>query len=163
MPQGAKAIGCKWVYKTKRDSLDNIERYKAKLVAKGFTQKEGIDYKETFSPVFKKDSLRIILALVAHFNLELKQMDVKMTFLNGDLEEEVYMKQLEGFSFREGEHLVCKLKKSTYCLKQASRQWYYKFHGVITSFSFVENPMDQCIYQKVCGSKTCFLVLYVDI
>ena len=89
-------------------------------------------------------------------------MDVKTAFLNGDLEEEVYMKQPEGFSSREGEHLVCKLKKSIYGLKQASRQWYYKFHGVITSFSFIENPMDQCIYQKVSGSKTCFLVLYVD-
>ena len=162
LPKGVQAIGCKWVYKTKRDSLGNIERYKARLVGKGFTQKEGIDYTETFSPVSKKDSLRIILALVAHLDLELQQMDVKTTFLNGDLEEEVYMKQPEGFSSREGEHLVCKLKKSIYGLKQASRQWYYKFHGVITSFGFIENPMDQCIYQKVSGSKTCFLVLYVD-
>ena len=162
LPKGVQAIGCKWVYKTKRDSLGNIERYKARLVAKGFTQKEGIDYTETFSPVSKKDSLRIILALVAHLDLELQQMDVKTAFLNGDLEEEVYMKQPEGFSSREGEHLVCKLKKSIYGLKQASRQWYYKFHGVITSFGFIENPMDQCIYQKVSGSKTCFLVLYVD-
>ena len=86
-------------------------------------------------------------------------MDVKTTFLIGDLKEEVYMKQPKGFSSREGEHLVYKLKKSTYGLKQASRQWYYKFHGVITSFGFVENPMDQCIYQKVSGSKTCSLVL----
>ena len=162
LPKGVQAISCKWVYKTKRDSLGNIERYKARLVAKGFTQKEGIDYTETFSPVSKKDSLRIILALVAHLDLELQQMDVKTAFLNGDLEEEVYMKQPEGFSSREGEHLVCKLKKSIYGLKQASRQWYYKFHGVITSFGFIENPMDQCIYQKVSGSKTCFLVLYVD-
>ena len=162
LPQGAKAIGCKWVYKTKRDSLGNIERYKTRLVAKGFTQKEGIAYKETFSPVSKKDSLRIILALVANFGLELQQMDVKTAFLNGDIEQKVYMKQLEGFSFREGGHLVCKFKKSIYGLKQASRQWYYKFHGVIISFGFVENPMDQCIYQKVSGSKTCFLVLYVD-
>ena len=162
LPKGVQAIGCKWVYKTKRDSLGNIERYKARLVAKGFTQKEGIDYTETFSPVSKKDSLRIILALVAHLDLELQQMDVKTAFLNCDLEEEVYMKQPEGFSSREGEHLVCKLKKSIYGLKQASRQWYYKFHGVITSFGFIENPMDQCIYQKVSGSKTCFLVLYVD-
>ena len=162
LPKWVQAIGCKWVYKTKRDSLGNIERYKARLVAKGFTQKEGIDYTETFSPVSKKDSLHIILALVAHLDLELQQMDVKTTFLNGDLEEEVYMKQPEGFSSREGEHLVCKLKKSIYGLKPASRQWYYKFHGVITSFGFIENPMDQCIYQKVSGSKTYFLVLYVD-
>ena len=162
LPQGAKPIGCKWAYKAKRDSLGNIEIYKARLVAKGFTQKEGIDYKETFSPISKKDSLRIILALVVHFDLELQQMDVKTSFLNGDLEEGVYMKQPEGFSSLEGENLVCKLKKSIYSLKQASRQSCYKFHGVITSFGFVENPMDQCIYQKVSGSKTCFLVLYID-
>ena len=162
LPNGAKAIGCKWVFKTKKDSLGNIDRYKARLVAKGFTQKEGIDYTETFSPVSKKDSLRIILALVAHFDLELQQMDVKTAFLNGELEEEVYMKQPEGFPSSDGEQLVCKLKKSIYGLKQASRQWYIKFHNVISSFGFVENVMDQCIYLKVSGSKVCFLVLYVD-
>ncbi|KAK9100155.1 hypothetical protein Scep_023585 [Stephania cephalantha] len=122
LPKGAKAIGCKWIFKTKKDSLGNIEIYKAGLVAKGFTQKEGIDYKETFSPVSKKDSLRIILALVAHFDFELQQMDVKTAFLNGQLEEEVYMKQPEGFSSIGNENLVCKLKKSIYGLKQASRQ-----------------------------------------
>ncbi|CAL9098155.1 unnamed protein product [Musa textilis] len=162
LPNEAKAISCKWVFKTKKDSLGNIYRHKARLVVKGFTQKEGIDYTETFSPVSKKDSLRIILALVAHFDLELQQIDVKMTFLNRDLEEKVYMKQPKGFSSSVGEQLVCKLKKSIYDLKQASRQWYFKFHGVISSFGFVENPMDQCIYQKVSGSKICFLVLYVD-
>ena len=102
------------------------------------------------------------MTLVAHFDLKLQQMDVKMAFLNGNLEEEVYMKQLEGFSSSGGEHFVCKLKKSIYGLKQASRQWYLKFHDVISSFGFVENIMDQCIYQKVSGSKICFLVLYVD-
>ncbi|RVW60687.1 Retrovirus-related Pol polyprotein from transposon TNT 1-94 [Vitis vinifera] len=162
LPNGAKTIGCKWVFKTKKDSSGNIERYKARLVAKGFTQKEGIDYTETFSPVSKKDSLRIILALVAHFDLELQQMDVKTTFLNGELEEKVYMKQPEGFPSSDGEQLVCKLKKSIYGLKQASRQWYLKFHNIISSFGFVENVMDQCIYLKVSGSKVCFLVLYVD-
>jgi hypothetical protein len=161
-PNGAKSIGCKWVFKTKKDSLGNIERYKARLVAKGFTQKEGIDYTETFSLVSKKDSLRVIMALIAHFDLELQQMDVKTTFLNGDLEEEVYMKQPEGFPSSDGEKLVFKLKKSLYGLKQASRQWYLKFHNVISSFGFVENIMDQCIYLKVSGSKFFFLVLYVD-
>ena len=97
LPESSKQVGCKWVFMTKRDSKGNIERYKVKLVAKGFTQKDGIDYKETFSPVSKKDSLRIILALVAHYDLELHQMDVKTAFLNGDLEEEIYMDQPEGF------------------------------------------------------------------
>ena len=104
LPNGAKTIGCKRVYKIMKDSLGNIERYKARLVAKGFTQKEEIDYKETIYPVSKKDSLRIILALVAHFDFELQQMDVKTTFLNGELEEEVYMKQPEGFSSSQGDH-----------------------------------------------------------
>ncbi|KAL0429751.1 UNVERIFIED_CONTAM: Retrovirus-related Pol polyprotein from transposon TNT 1-94 [Sesamum radiatum] len=107
LPDGFKAIGCKWVFETKKDSLGNIERHKARLVAKGFTQREGIDYTETFSPVSKKDSLRTVMALVAHFDMNLHQMDVKTAFLN-------------------------------------------------------ENIMDQCIYQNVSGSKTYFLVLYVD-
>ena len=99
------------------------------------------------------------MALVTHFDFDLHQVDLKTTFLK---EEEFYMKQPEGFSPSEGEHLVCKLNKSIYGLKQASRQWYLKFHDVITSFSFEENITNQCIYQKVSGSKICFLVLYVD-
>ena len=100
----AKAIGCEWVFKTKKDSLGNIEIYKARLIAKGFTQNEGIDNKETFSPIYKKDSLHIIMTLVAHFDLELEQMDVKTTFLNGNLQEEVYMKKQKGFSSSSGEY-----------------------------------------------------------
>ncbi|KAL0553746.1 hypothetical protein IC582_007650 [Cucumis melo] len=97
LPKECKRVGCKWVFKTKRDSNGNIERYKARLVAKGYTQKDGIDYKETFSPVSKKDSLRIVMALVAHYDLELHLMDVKAAFLNGNLNEEVFMDQPEGF------------------------------------------------------------------
>ena len=89
--EGCKKFGCKWVFKTKCDSKGNIEWYKARFVVKGFTQKEGIDYKETFSPVSSKDSFRIIMALVAHFDLELHQMDVKTAFLNGNIEETIYM------------------------------------------------------------------------
>ena len=160
LPKWVVAIGCKWVYKTKTDASGNVERYKARLVAKGFTQKEGIDYHETFSPVSKKDSFRIIMVLVAHFDLELNQMDVKTTFLNGDLEEEVYMKQPEGFD--DNSQKACKLRKSIYGLKQVSPQWYIKFHKVITSYGFIENLVDQCIYLKVSGSKVIFLILYVD-
>ena len=100
--------------------------------------------------------------MVAHFNLELHQMDVKTALLNRDLEEEVHRKQPEGFFSSEGENLVCKLKKCMYGLTQASHQWYLKFHDVISSFGFVENIKDQCIYYKDSGSKICFLVLYVD-
>ena len=99
----------------------NIERYKDRLVVKGYTQKDGIDCKETFSPILKKDSLRIIMALVVHYDLELHQMDIKTTFLNDDLEEEIYMTQLEGFKIAGKENMVCKLEKSLYGLKQSSR------------------------------------------
>ncbi|KAM1269944.1 hypothetical protein ACFX15_001999 [Malus domestica] len=158
----AKPIGCKWVYKTKRDAAGSIERYKARLVAKGFTQREGIDYNDTFSPVSSKDSMRIIMALTSHFDLELHQMDVKTAFLNGDLEEDIYMVQPPGFSERGKDNMVCKLNKSIYGLKQASRQWFLKFDQVVTAHGFVENKMDDCIYLKHKGSKFIFLVLYVD-
>ncbi|RVW29067.1 Retrovirus-related Pol polyprotein from transposon TNT 1-94 [Vitis vinifera] len=117
LPKGIKTIGCKWIFKTKHDSKGNVERYKAMLVAKGYTQKEGIDYKETFSHVSNKDSLIIVMALVAHFDLELHQMDIKTAFLNGDLHEEVYMDQPEGFQDKGKAHMECKLKKSIYGLK----------------------------------------------
>ena len=162
LPDGFKTVGCKWIFTTKRDSKGNLERYKAHLVAKGFTQKDGIDYTETFSPVSKKDSLRIVLALVAHYDLELHQMDVKTTFLNGELEEEIYMDQPEGFVATGTENLVCRLRKSIYGLKQASRQWYIKFNDTILSYGFVEIIVDRCIYMKVSGSKFAILVLYVD-
>ena len=111
-----------------------MERYKARLVAKGFTQKEDIDFKETFSPVSTKDSFRTIIALVAYFDLELHQMDVKTLFFNGNIDETIYMVQLENFVSEDLKKMVFKLKKSIYGLKQASRQWYYKFHQVIVSF-----------------------------
>ena len=162
IPEGAKTVGCKWVYKTKHDPKGNIERFKARLVAKGFTQREGIDYNETFSPVSTKDSFRIIMALVAHYDLELHQMDVKTAFLNGDLYEDVYMAQPEGFVMKGKEHMGCHLKKSIYGLKQASRQWYLKFDQIIRQFGFKANKKDDCVYAKFKESKFIFLILYVD-
>jgi len=134
LPKSVKPIGCKWIFKTKRDSKGNVKRYKARLVAKGFSQKKGIDYKETFSPVSSKDSFRTIMTLVAHYDLELHQMDVKTAFLNGDIEETIYMMQPENFVLGDSKSMVCKLNKFIYGLKQVSRQWYYKFHQVITSY-----------------------------
>ena len=139
-----------------------MERYKARLVAKGYTQKEGIDFKETFSPVSSKDSFRTIMALVAHYDLELHQMDVKTTFLNGNIDETIYMVQPKNSVSEDPKNMVCKLTKSIYGLKQASRQWYNKFHQVILSFGFEMNLVDDCVYHKFSGSKYIFLVLYVD-
>ena len=162
LPESVEPIGCKWIFKTKRNSKGDVERYKAHLVAKGYTQKEGIDYKETFSPVSSKDSFRTIMALVAHFDLELHQMDVKTAFLNGDIDEIIYMVKPENFVSGDTKRMVCKLQKSIYGLKQASRQWYYKFHQVIISSGFEMNMVDDCIYHKFSGSKHIYLVLYVD-
>ena len=124
LPKGKKAIGCKWVYTKKEDSnFKGGLRYKARLVAKGYAQKEGIDYNEVFSLVVKHSSIRILLTMVAQFDLELAQMDVKTAFLHGDLEEEIFMSQPDGFKLKEKDDLVCKLKKSLYSLKQSPRQW----------------------------------------
>ena len=131
-------------------------------MAKGYSQRESIDFKETFSPVSTKDSLRIIMAIVAHFDLELHQMDVMIAFLNGDLVKDVYMSQPIGFEEVGKDQIVCKLHKSIYGLKQASRQWYLKFDEVITGNGFKENIIEQCLYMKVGGSKYIFLILYVD-
>ena len=127
LPKGAKLIGCKWIFKTKRDTKGNVERYKVCIVAKDFTQNEGINFKETFSPVSTKDSFKIIMALVAHFDLELYYMDVKTMFLNSDIEETIYMVQPKNFVFGDSKNVVCKLKKFIYGLKLASV-------NVITSF-----------------------------
>ncbi|RVX09496.1 Retrovirus-related Pol polyprotein from transposon TNT 1-94 [Vitis vinifera] len=106
LPEGVKPIGCKWIFKTKWDSKGNIVKYKARLAVKGFTQKEGIDYKETFSPVSSKDSFRIIMALMADYDLELHQMDVKTVFLNGNIDETIYMVQPKNFESNDSKQLI---------------------------------------------------------
>ena len=131
-------------------------------MTKGSSQRKGIDFKETFSPVSTKDSLCIIMTIVAHLDLELHQINVRTTFLNGDLVENVYMSEPIGFGEVGKDHMICKLQKSIYGLKQASRQWYPKFDEVVTTNGFKENIVNQCIYMKVSRSKFIFLVLYVD-
>ena len=115
LPKGSKAIPNKWVYKMK--TVDGKPKYKAKLVANGYAQKEGIDFQEGFSPMITMTTLRVLLALTTTLDLELFLMDIKTTFLHGDLDEELYMKQPEGYAFLQKEHLVCKLKRRWYGLK----------------------------------------------
>ena len=118
---GKKVLHNKWVYRIKNEH-DGSKRYKARLVVKRFQQKKGIDYSEIFSPVVKMSTIRLVLGMVAAENLYLQQLDVKIAFLHGDLEEDFYMIQLEGFIVQGQENLVCKLRKNLYGLKQASRQ-----------------------------------------
>eukprot|EP00253_Pinus_taeda_P008927 PITA_08927 len=148
LPKGRKTVGCKWVFKLKRGVNDTEDRYKARLVAKGFSQKAGIDFHEIFSPVVKIVSIRIVLALVVLFDLELQQLDVKTAFLHGDLDEEIYMEQPEGFVQHRNEKFVCKLKKSLYGLKESPQQWYKKFDSFMLSQKYVRSEYDHCVYFK---------------
>ena len=161
-PKGIKPIECKWVFKKKIDMDGNIQTFKGRLVAKGFKQIHGIDYDETFSPVAMLKSIRILLAIAAFYDYEIWQMDVKTAFLNGNLLEDVYMTQPEGFVTPENADKVCKLQRSIYGLKQASRSWNLCFDNAIKKFGFIKNEDEPCVYKRVSGSIVVFLVLYVD-
>jgi hypothetical protein len=140
----------------------SVDRYKARLCAKGYSQQQGIDYTETFAPVAKFSSIRSLLALAAHYDLEVHQMDVKTAFLNGDLEEDIYMVQPEGFIVKGKETWVCKLNKSLYGLKQASRAWYQKMDQALQNLEFIRLYADPCIYVLRTSELVIFLSLYVD-
>jgi hypothetical protein len=126
-------FGRKWVFKKKMNATGQVEKFKARLVVKGYSQVEGVDFGEIFSPVAKLTSIRVLMSLAATFDLEIEHMDVKTMFLHGDLEEEIYMKQPEGFVVKGKKYLVCKLKRSLYGLKQSPRMWYQNFDTYILS------------------------------
>ncbi|CAJ2646845.1 unnamed protein product [Trifolium pratense] len=162
LPKNKRVVGSKWVFKRK-EGIPGVEapRYKARLVAKGFTQVEGIDYNEIFSPVVKHCSIRVLMAIVNMYDLELEQMDVKTAFLHGELEETIYMQQPEGFV--EDNSKVCLLKKSLYGLKQSLRQWYRRFDDFLLKTGFVRSNYDSCVYMMKRNKKVIlYLLLYVD-
>ncbi|KAJ9543281.1 hypothetical protein OSB04_022988 [Centaurea solstitialis] len=164
LPKGKKAVKSKWLFK-KKEGIPDIEppRYKARLVAKGFSQIPGIDFTDIFSPVVKHSSIRALLSIVALHDLELEQLDVKTAFLHGELEEEIYMDQPQGFVSVGQENLVCRLKKSLYGLKQSPRQWYKRFDTFMTSHNFSRCLYDSCVYIKKCEDGSfVYLLLYVD-
>ncbi|GJZ71170.1 retrotransposon protein, putative, ty1-copia subclass, partial [Tanacetum coccineum] len=162
LPPNGKTVGSKWLFKKKTDMDGAVHTYKARLVAKGYTQTPGIDYEETFSPVADIRAIRILIAIAAYYDYEIWQMDVKTAFLNGYLNEEVYMEQPEGFVNPKYPNRVCKLKRSIYGLKQASRQWNKRFDDEIKKFGFSQNADEPCVYLKASGSNVTFLILYVD-
>ncbi|KAF5797362.1 putative RNA-directed DNA polymerase [Helianthus annuus] len=161
LPPGKKALQNKWVFRVK-DEHDGAKRYKARLVVKGFQQKEGIDFNEIFSPVVKMTTIRLVLSIVAAEGLHLEQLDVKTAFLHGDLEEDIYMTQPEGFRVKGKENLVCKLKKSLCGLKQAPRQWYLKFDNFMGRVGYKRCDNDHCCYIKKFKGSYIILLLYVD-
>ena len=162
LPDGKHAIDSRLVFKTKRDAAGNIIRYKVRLCAKGFSQRPGVDYSETFAPVARLTSIRAILAMVAHHDWELDQMDVQSAYLNAPLTEEVYMRLPEGLAAAGERHLVCKLKKSIYGLKQAGREWNKHVDAALKSLGFIQILADACIYVYQRGNVIVINSLYVD-
>lgn len=159
LPENRKAIPYKWVFKTKRDGDGAIERRKARLVIKGFAQREGIDYDETFSPVVRYNSLRYLLSLAVEFDLDIEQLDAVSAFLQGDVDEEIFMVQPKEFAQNSK---VCRLNKALYGLKQASRQWNKKLDQALKEIGFRQSSMDPCIYFRINGQMRTYIAIYVD-
>nr|XP_017251133.1 PREDICTED: uncharacterized mitochondrial protein AtMg00810-like [Daucus carota subsp. sativus] len=163
LPEGHKSIGVKWVYKTKTNQDGEVEKYKARLVAKGYKQRYGIDYDEVFAPVARVDTIRLLTAIAAQNEWKIFQMDVKSAFLNGYLEEEVYIEQPQGYVQKGQEDKVYRLKKALYGLKQAPRAWNTRVDEYFQKNGFVKSPYEHALYTKTnSGGDIMIVCLYVD-
>uniref|UniRef100_A0A2N9EKD3 Integrase catalytic domain-containing protein n=1 Tax=Fagus sylvatica TaxID=28930 RepID=A0A2N9EKD3_FAGSY len=162
LPDSKNVVGCKWVYKLKHHSDGSIARYKARLVAKGFHQQYGVDFEETFSPVIKPPTVRLVLSLAVSLNWPLRQLDVKNAFLHGTLKEEVYMTQPQGYIDPTHSDYVCKLQKSIYGLKQAPRAWFESFTTQLLHLGFIASSADSSLFIYKDNQVIAYLLLYVD-
>ncbi|KAL8126811.1 hypothetical protein AgCh_013925 [Apium graveolens] len=161
-PKNGSIIGTKWVYRNKMDENGIVTRNKARLVAKGYSQEEGIDYDETFAPVARLEAIRIFLAFAAHLNFKVYQMDVKSAFLNGELEEEIYVQQPPGFEDPEFPNFVYKLLKALYGLKHAPRAWYDTLSEFLLKHGFTRGTIDKTLFYKKHGEDMILVQIYVD-
>lgn len=163
LPEEKKAIGVKWVFRTKYHSNGTIDKHKARFVVKGYAQQQGIDYEDTFSPVARFETIRTLLALAAYLRYSMYQFDVKSAFLNGELQEEVYVTQPEGYIIHGKEEKVYKLKKALYGLKQAPRAWYSKIDSYFLDNGFERSKNEPTLYLKKQGKNDILIIcLYVD-
>jgi hypothetical protein len=161
-PKRKDVVSSKWLYKIKHVVDGSIEKNKARFVARGFSQKEGIDYEETFSTISRYTSIITIIAIADKMKWKLHQMDVKITFLNGVIEEEVYIEQTQGYEVEDINIHVCRLKKALYGLMQAPRSWYGRIDSFPTSLGFTKSKVDSNLYFKVMNDEPVILLLYVD-
>ncbi|KAL0398527.1 UNVERIFIED_CONTAM: Retrovirus-related Pol polyprotein from transposon TNT 1-94 [Sesamum radiatum] len=160
LPKGKRAIGSKWVYKVKLNPNGSVDRYKARLVAKGYNQVEGVDYIDRFSPVAKAVTVRTLLAVASSYAWPIHQVDINNAFLHGFLEEDIYMLPPDGYSVPAGK--VCKLRRSLYGLKQASRQWNRELTDKLLGYGFSQSPHDHCLFTKNTDTGLLILLVYVD-
>jgi hypothetical protein len=161
-PKGHNVIGTKWVFKNKQDQDGIVVRSKARLVAQGYTQVEGLDFRETYAPVVRLEAIRILLAYTCAHNIKLYQMDVKSVFLNGYINEEVYVEQPLGFEDYKQPNHVYKLRKALYGLKQAPRAWYERLRDFLLSKGFKMGKVDTTLFTKKIGKDLFVLQIYVD-
>ncbi|GKE45582.1 retrovirus-related pol polyprotein from transposon TNT 1-94, partial [Tanacetum coccineum] len=161
-PYGKTIIGSKWVFRNKRDETGIVIKNKARLVAQGYNQQEGIHYDETFTPVARLEAIGIFLAFATYMTFIVYQMDIKSAFLNGKLKEEVYVKQPPGFESNEFPHYVCKLDKALYRLKQAPRAWYETLSTFLTEHKFVRDKIDNTLFVYKTQTNVILVQIYVD-
>jgi hypothetical protein len=161
-PIDKSVVGSRWIYKVKQVVDGSVEKYKARFVARGFSQIEGIDYDETFAPIAMYSPIRSILSLSTQMGWRIHHMDVKTTFLNGVIEEEVYIEQPEGFETFDRESHVCRLKRALYGMKQAPCSWYTRIDNYFTGLGFTKSEANANLYQILVEGKILIIVLYVD-